>query len=489
MQIMDLSFLVTTSNLKICADIKSSLENSLAKIGANYEDTIAGIKDFDAVIKKLMVLELSKEIVHISEFAHKSILIPFLAKLCQALNREKNNQCSRISSKILGNNVSLICEFLCNNKNQDVNKELVSVLTAMHNLLPEHFFNLNHFPDVKLPLIVWQDVSGCNQFPNEMKMCNCPSANKFSIKLKLFDLKIKHCTTSVALQNMLTDPDSIEFIGKRATDPVKKSDICPQGLIYFGVDTSSISDNMRSKYAKENRYGASTISVMLHDITSMEESTFINLGTKIYFREHSQQRLLSVDATDEWWLLAEQKIWHNNEKINRVYNLKKLEADSSDWDVSYCHQCSAWTHPEIVFPGNLEVPLENVKILFEDYHACIVTDDGRRENCIECKIRQQGGMCRGKIGNSEECRNFNFFVNTADLAIQMFAYGYPIAQRQMLRKCQAIYNMFTWEHFEKIERYWMEECKDFEISEWKVGHYNEEEMLDGSSPTKMQKAE
>lgn len=55
----------------------------------------------------------------------------------------------------------------------------------------------------------------------------------------------------------------------------------------------------------------------------------------------------------------------------------------------------------------------------------------------------------------------------------MFAYNYPIAKRQLLTKCQACYSMFTGSQFEKIERYWIEECTDFEILEWKVGHHEE----------------
>lgn len=93
---MDISLLITESNLEICANIQSSMEASLAKIGLDYQETITGVKHFEDVIKKLIELELFQKSKNISEFVHKFILIPFLAKLCQALNRKKNNQCSYI---------------------------------------------------------------------------------------------------------------------------------------------------------------------------------------------------------------------------------------------------------------------------------------------------------------------------------------------------------------------------------------------------------
>lgn len=210
---------------------------------------------------------------------------------------------------------------------------------------------------------------------------------------------------------------------------------------------------------------------MFKDV-AQESKVVVNLGTKKYWYEYSQQKLIPICHNytyPDWWLL--------DEKEKTTFVLLKLERqEETQWDISYYKTCCAWTHPEIVIPGNLKVERKKVKILFENDHDCIDTGDGRREKCIECKIRENGGRCRGKV-KDKDWRDFTFSDNsTADLSIQMLAHGWPIAERELLKKCQDSDKMFAASQFEKIEAYWMKECSDFEILEWKVGHVGEGEV-------------
>jgi hypothetical protein len=233
-----------------------------------------------------------------------------------------------------------------------------------------------------------------------------------------------------------------------------RKDLCPQGLLYFDVDLENNNSANAKNSRRQNRYGAATVKFHLNHATPSNWS-FFRLGTKRYSKSYSQHLLatnIKNNGWSQWWLFDETR-----SQLFLLSQIKKIKQFL--WNVRYCDEnsCSAknWTHPEIVVDGDIQISLCFVRIRFQQNHKCIQLLDGRRFNCIECDIRESGGVCLGQNNfGAWELKLLNC-TNSEELSIEMFALSTPPQVRERIKELQSLLPfLFNEEQLGKIVQYW-----------------------------------